>query len=165
MAPTEESKSMDAKDAITEINEMSDFDTIKAFVDGDTRKTVNDAATARLNQLMSPVNKKLSLNDTRDELHKQKHYKITIASGERPETKADVTVSCNGFNYRIQRDREVIVPESIIGILKDAKVKQYDQVRRSDGQDGYRLVEREGLRFPYTLIGEAERPAPAGART
>jgi len=48
-----------------------------------------------------------------------KMYKLTINADDSAEGKSDVFVALNFHSYQIQRDKEVIVPEGVIEILKN----------------------------------------------
>lgn len=89
------------------------------------------------------------IKETKEALHKQKQVEIMIPSGESEESKSDVPVGINGHTYLIKRDNWVKVPESVVRVLENAKFDVYSQVPRGEDQDGYELVGRQVLRFPF----------------
>lgn len=76
-----------------------------------------------------------SIDNTREvasELRKQKKAKIMIPSTEHD--REPVSVGVNGYVFLIQRDKEVEVPESVVQVLRDAKLTTYRQKKREDGE-------------------------------
>lgn len=51
-----------------------------------------------------------------------KMFKLTIAAEDSAEGRSDVFVGYNYHSYLIQRDKEVIVPEGVIEILRNTVV-------------------------------------------
>jgi hypothetical protein len=78
----------------------------------------------------------------------EKKFRIIISNQEGVDQSDFVKVQPNGVMYAIPRDVEVVVPESVINVLKDAVVLRYTQ-------EGENWVERRGKRFPYTVLGPA----------
>ncbi len=91
------------------------------------------------------------INDTRDALKKQKHYKISIPSTETQ--KDPIHVAINGYAYNIPRDTEVSLPESVIEVLKNAKYTTYSLKKRGEGEEGNELVGQDVQRFPFQSVG------------
>ncbi len=89
------------------------------------------------------------IEETKTILRGQKKVKIMIPSTETDHD--DVKVGVNGYVYQIQRDKVVEVPESVIGVLKDAITAEYRQVKRADGGEGYELVPMEAMRHAFQV--------------
>lgn len=73
-----------------------------------------------------------------------KKYKITIHNQEGPGGKDDVVVGVNGRVWQIQREQEVVVPEMVYDVLKNAVEKLYYM----DARDN--LVRATSTRFPIS---------------
>ncbi|MGD8913114.1 MAG: hypothetical protein PVI97_19900 [Candidatus Thiodiazotropha sp.] len=58
-------------------------------------------------------------------LKKQSQYKVRIFPSEGDDGSHPVKLSINGYAYLIPRDKESIVPESVVNILKNAVVTQF----------------------------------------
>ncbi len=86
---------------------------------------------------------------TMRELRAQEKVKIVIPSSETD--KEPVTVSINGYAYRILRDTPVDVPKSVYKALLDAKMTTYTQRKREDGE-GNELVPTKSLRYPVSRV-------------
>ena len=91
------------------------------------------------------------INDTRDALKKQRHYKISIPSTETQ--KDPIHVAINGYAYNIPRDTEVSLPESVIEVLRNAKYTVYTLKKRGEGEEGNELVGQDVQRFPFQSVG------------
>lgn len=89
------------------------------------------------------------INETRKVLKAQKRRKIVIPSTERD--KDAVVVSINGYVYNIPRDKEVEVPEGVVEVLRNAKMKIYTVKTREDGE-GNELIEQEVARVPFQTV-------------
>ena len=74
-----------------------------------------------------------------------KKYKVTIHSGEDKGDKGDVVLIHNFRQIMIQRDKEVVIDERYLGVLKDSTINTV-----SKGEDG---VERPISipRFAYSM--------------
>jgi hypothetical protein len=81
-------------------------------------------------------------------LQSQPKIKIMIPSGHHEHEKRPVTVQLHGYCYRIQRDTEVELPESIVRILEECKQTNVTMKLRDDGE-GMQRVTTEGMRFPF----------------
>lgn len=89
-----------------------------------------------------------STKDARDDLHSQRKIKINIPATE--SEKDDVFVQINGYAFLIKRGVDVEVPESVVGVLEDAKIMTYTQVSRADGE-GKELVGMETQSIPFSV--------------
>ena len=89
------------------------------------------------------------INETRRVLRAQKKRKIVIPSTERE--KEAVVVSINGYVYNIPRDKEVEVPEGVIEVLRNARIKSYSVRKREEGE-GNELIEQEVARVPFQTV-------------
>jgi len=81
---------------------------------------------------VSEVSESMDLAATANALHGQKQYTILIPSTQ--DDKSDVVVGVNGYVYQIQRDKPVKVPESIVSVLRNAKMTLYKTQKREDGE-------------------------------
>ena len=86
---------------------------------------------------------------TKAALRKEDKVRIKIMSTETQ--RDDVPVGVNGHTYLIKRDEPVEVPLSVLEVLDHATYTAYTQVKRESGE-GYDLVGREILRFPYVRV-------------
>lgn len=91
---------------------------------------------------------RITLEEVKAELDAQP--KVTIFIPESEKDKGDVTVQINGYCYQIKRGVDVDVPRSVVKVLEDAAMTQYEQRRREDGE-GNELIAREVPRFPFTV--------------
>ena len=82
----------------------------------------------------------------------QRRVRIRIMSGRNAQERAPVPVGVNGRAYLIERDREVLVPESVVRVLEMAVEKQAVEVVE-DGQT--RTVFQDTPRFPFQVLGHA----------
>jgi len=89
-----------------------------------------------------------STRETRDELHTQRKVKVNIPITESEQD--DVVVQINGYAFQIKRGVDVEVPESVVGVLEDAKIMTYGQITRADGE-GKELVAQESQRIPFSV--------------
>jgi len=60
-------------------------------------------------------------------------------------------VGVNGVVYQIQRGIETSVPESVVGVLRNAIATKYVKVRRADGLED--LQKRNLSSIPWRLVG------------
>jgi len=81
-------------------------------------------------------------------LRKQKKIKIMIPSTEAPDGKDDVQVGVNGVLYLIKRDLEVEVPESVVGVLKNAVQTLYLQ-----NEETGEMAARRVPSYPFSIVG------------
>ena len=87
--------------------------------------------------------------DVRDALDAEKKVRILIPSTE---TERDaVPVGVCGYTYLIKRDEEVEVPQSVVSVLRDAKMTIYRQVKRTEGE-GNELVPVIAQRFAFQIL-------------
>lgn len=89
------------------------------------------------------------IKDVRDELNAQDKVKIMIPSTELE--RDTVNVGINGYVYQIKRDEVVEVPRSVVGVLNDARMTIYKQVKRVEGE-GNELVPINAQRHAYQML-------------
>ncbi|TDX29102.1 hypothetical protein DFO67_108146 [Modicisalibacter xianhensis] len=75
---------------------------------------------------------------------KSKRYRIIVATHD--QDKQPVQVGVNGRPYVIQRGKEVIVPESVVEVLRNAVQHVYDPVT---------MEENQVMAYPFQILGEA----------
>ena len=76
---------------------------------------------------------------------KDKQFKLVIHKQDGPGGKDDVNVSVNGYAWNIKRDQEVIVPQRVISVLKDAVMTEIE----ADGKGEW--IENHVRRFSMTI--------------
>ena len=77
-----------------------------------------------------------------------KKKRLIIHNQEGPEASTLVKVQVNGVMYTIPREKEVVVPEYVIGVLQNAVRTDYERVNGA-------YEERHSRRFPFTILGDA----------
>ena len=80
---------------------------------------------------------------------KEKKVRLIVSNQEGVEQTPFVKVQVNGYMYVLPRETEVVVPESVVGVLKNAVVTRLVQ---SNGD----WIEQTARRFPYTVLGPAK---------
>ena len=78
---------------------------------------------------------------------KPKMFKIIVHNQEGTDASKFVKVQPNGIMYAIPREQEVVVPEIVVNVLKDAVITRMEYENGS-------LVERSARRHPFTILGE-----------
>jgi hypothetical protein len=78
----------------------------------------------------------------------EEKLRLIVANQEGPEATAFVKVCVNGNMFAIPRDKEVIVPSSVVEVLRNAIVTRLVQ---ENGQ----TIERSAPRFSFTVLGAA----------
>lgn len=92
------------------------------------------------------------------QLHAQRKVRILIPCGRDPHERAPVPVAVNGREFLIVRDKEVVVPEGVLNVLKLAREKLAVAVEKN----GQQVVSwEEAQRFPFQLLGYVEPSAGA----
>ena len=90
------------------------------------------------------------------QLHAQRKVRLLIPSGRDPHERAPVPVAVNGREFLIVRDKEVVVPEGVLNVLKLAREK----VAVSTEQNGQQVVSwEEAQRIPFQVLGYVEPSA------
>lgn len=80
----------------------------------------------------------------------EKMFKIIINTQDGHEGKDDVKIGVNGKVYQIKRGFEVVIPESVLNVIRESK---YTITSRDDnGNEDVRDIPR----FSYTYLGEAK---------
>ena len=74
-------------------------------------------------------------------------FKIIISNQDGVDQTPFVKVQTGGVMYTIPREVEVVVPEAVVEVLKNAVVHRYND---ENGE----WVERTGRRFPFNILGE-----------
>lgn len=88
------------------------------------------------------------------ELRAQRRFKIRINSTDSEQE--DVPVGIQGHVFLIKRDTEVVVPESVVEVLRGATKTLFRQRKRADGE-GNELVPYQAPRFPFEVLGEVKK--------
>ena len=89
----------------------------------------------------------------RQTLAQQRKVRILIPSGHDEQGRCPVTVGVNGYAYLIERDKEVLVPEGVVNVLKLAKESTAVRIEEN-GQ--IRVDFRESPRYPMQILGYEE---------
>lgn len=84
-----------------------------------------------------------------DELRKQKKYKMMLNEQENTDDPRQQFISCNGVAWLIKRGVEVIVPEGIRNVIKEAVY-----LRGTQDTEGNTVVKKVN-RFSYSELGMA----------
>jgi hypothetical protein len=90
-----------------------------------------------------------NLKEVERELRAQKKIKIMIPSTETQHE--PVPVQINGYAFLIERDKEVLVPESVVEVLRNAQFTTYKQIKREDGE-GNQMIPLTSLRFAFQIL-------------
>ena len=85
-----------------------------------------------------------------DQLNKEPRYRILIPSGRGTHERAPVMVGVNGYAFKIKRDCQVDVPESVVKILESA-IERTPVSEEVNGQS--RTTFKSALRFPFQNFG------------
>lgn len=96
-------------------------------------------------QLSAPKKSKASANAVAKELGEQTKVKIRIPTTENSDGQSPVFVSVNGHPYLIQRDVEVEVPDSVVGVLENATTTTYKMIDNE-------MVPREVQTYPFSIV-------------
>ena len=87
------------------------------------------------------------------QLHAQRKVRLLIPSGRDPHERAPVPVAVNGREFLIVRDKEVVVPEGVLNVLKLAREKVAVAVEKN----GQQVVSwEEAQRIPFQVLGHVE---------
>lgn len=88
-------------------------------------------------------------------LKKQRKVRILIPSGRSPHEQAPVAVGVNGRSFLIERDKEVVVPESVLHVLNLSQ--EQVPVVDDEGKSTMRVRSfRSVPRFPVQVKGYEE---------
>jgi len=88
----------------------------------------------------------------------EKRYRVIINSEARPGGDSRVTLVLNGKVTSIARDKEVLLTEGQIEVLRNAQNRGYEI------SDSGEMKTVEGRRrFPYSVLGEATEPVATAA--
>lgn len=90
------------------------------------------------------------ITETRKVLQREPKVRVMIASTETEKQPVDVAI--NGYTYRIARDNEVEVPESVLEVLRNAQYEIFTQKERTDGGEGIEMVPSFVARFPMQIV-------------
>ena len=85
---------------------------------------------------------------TKKDLHKSQLYYLTINSTEKD--KNAVPVGINGHVYNIPRDKQVIVPEQVVQVLKNAIVDDFALEKSENGN--IKMKETKYNRIPFSAM-------------
>lgn len=78
----------------------------------------------------------------------EKKYRVIINTQEGFDGKDDVKLGVNGRVFLVKRGHEVELPESYLGVLKDAKITQISK----DDEGNEQIIDIP--RFSYNILGE-----------
>lgn len=78
-----------------------------------------------------------------------KKYRLIVHNQEGVDSSPFLKVGINGNHYQITREKEVVVPESVIAVLKDAVIEKFEPVA-GGGVDITQV-----RRIPFSVLGEA----------
>lgn len=110
--------------------------------------TKDDTLRAKIDEALGapaePAASGSSLPRAPGESKKAKRFKLIIATND--QDKQPVQVGVNGRMYVIKRGEEVIVPESVINVLRDAVQHIYDPKT---------MKESKVHAYPFQVLGEA----------
>lgn len=91
-----------------------------------------DSILEKITQEVKPVAVAV---EVKEEVKPEKRVKIIIEEQDNHEGHSEVRIGVNGKIYQIQRGKEVSVPESVVGVLKNAI-----QTKRIQQPDGTEIV-------------------------
>lgn len=109
--------------------------------------TSDDKLRSRINEHLgspTPDEAKSSGQAAPGESKKAKRYRLIVATNE--QDKQPVQIGVNGRNYVIERGKEVVVPESVVEVLRNAVQHQYDP---------HTMEEIKVMAYPFQVLGEA----------
>lgn len=124
------------------------------FGDADAAKLSTKQIVERLATHARKNVKPTARADAPVELLKQPRVRIKIHAQEGAGGRDDVTVQINGYPFRIKRDHEVDVPESVVAVLKDAV-----QTVTTPGEKPGTFADYDVQRIPFVVLGPAPRKA------
>jgi hypothetical protein len=158
-------KSLDVNvnDATIVISEMTTAEEIEAYIEGDSRKTVTDAADKRLDALTRPTppagQNPPAVEDPR--VFEKPYSTIMIPKGSEKNDQRTVTVNItgtlpDGSNYEFRRVfrrgmKEHNVPANVIQALNDAIITEYTSEEKADGT-GNQLVSETKPRWTAQIL-------------
>jgi hypothetical protein len=168
----EESKSteLNVADAVSLIEDMK-ADEIKAFVEGDPRKTVTQAAEARIAALERAEPKPEVQEVEDDALSNLYTIRIPEVEGQ----VKNVTVRAYGTNKQGRNiSCEVVIPRGIdvpnvpqmaINVLNESVERRFTP-RKKDGMPGNELEAREVKAYDFSIVeGPYTQPKPVKKKT
>lgn len=118
-----------------------------------------DPTKAKTDKLRgTAIDDKNSMSVTKELLKREKRVKLKLAST--PQDKYAQYVGVNGVNYMIPRDIWVEVPESVVAVLDEAKIKNYSVMADPKMGDQAKVESSEVSRFSYQSK-PADTPEPA----
>lgn len=77
----------------------------------------------------------------------EKRFRLIISENKDSTEGNTVSIGVNGKPYRIRRGVEVVVPESVITVLRESNVSKEEKENGA-------VVTRVYPRFPYSVLGE-----------
>ena len=125
----------------------------------DTTEDTAEVATPPAKEDKKKVEKELAKQEERvaRQLRTQRKVRLVIPSGRGPHEKSPVPIGVNGREFLIVRDKEVLVPESIVEVLKLSVETVADVTLDDRGHETTTF--RKALRFPFQVLGYEEAPA------
>lgn len=93
-------------------------------------------------------------NDDEGPIMNDRKFKVIINADRSHEGNTDVLLGNNGVIYQVQRDKEIVLPERFLNVLKDSKYTIY--TRNDDGTEDVREVPR----YSFNVLGEVTEQQP-----
>jgi hypothetical protein len=111
------------------------------------------------------VDKPLSKKDIDMEAFMNEPVQIVVLSSQDPNESQLVLVAVNGVNQYIVRDQPIVVKRKYVERLARAKRTDYDQtLDERMGEAMNHLKQRHSLKYPFTVIQDANPVGPAWLR-
>lgn len=124
------------------------------------------AKTAKKDEIIEAIEKKLAgriipeFAGADTEL-KPGYSRIMVLSDPMPHaSNLPVFLNANGYMCMIPRDKEVVVPNRVVRVLNDAKVKRYKQTRvtDNDGRETFKETQVISPSYPFQVLETKEGP-------
>lgn len=124
------------------------------------------AKTAKKDEIIEAIEKKLSgriIPEFADESTELKpgYARIVVLSDPMPHaSNFPVFLNANGYMCLIPRDKEVVVPNRVVRVLRDAKVKRFKQqlVQDNQGRETFKNTEVVSPSYPFQILEMKEGP-------
>jgi hypothetical protein len=118
------------------------------------------AKTAKKDEIIEAIEKKLSGRiipefATKDTELKPGYSRIIVLSDPMPHaSNLPIFLNANGYMCMIPRDKEVIVPNRVVRVLNDAKVKRFKQtlVADANGREVFKETQVISPSYPFQVL-------------
>lgn len=87
---------------------------------------------------------------TASSTQEEKRFRVMVNSGESKASKRDITLTVNGVNCLVARDREVLLKPEFLEALQNAKELDYAVI----DENGKPRIVKGANRFSYAILGE-----------